>query len=107
MSCAVLLLTNVLVGRSRYEYDKEMSWFAHHPASMLVAFVALGGNAALIKKKGGYTNTKMHGNVLSLALSIALFGTYVLSLSRWFRWLRRYHKHVAMIFYCDAVTYVC
>ena len=68
-------------GAAWYEYDMQMSWFAHHPASMLVAFVALGGNAALIKKKGGYANTKMHGNLLSLALGVALFGEPLLPLS--------------------------
>ena len=78
---AIPLLLFGLGGAAWYEYDMQMSWFAHHPASMLVAFVALGGNAALIKKKGGYANTKMHGNLLSLALGVALFGEPLLPLS--------------------------
>ena len=71
---AVPLLLFGLGGAAWYEYTMDMAWFSHHPASMLVAFVALGGNAALIKKKGGYANTKTHGNVMSLAMALALFG---------------------------------
>ena len=82
---AIPLLLFGLGGAAWYEYDMQMSWFAHHPASMLVAFVALGGNAALIKKKGGYANTKMHGNMLSLALGVALFGEPFLPLLRLLR----------------------
>jgi hypothetical protein len=71
---AVPLVLFGLGGAAWYEYTMDMAWFSHHPASMLVAFVALGGNAALIKKKGGYANTKTHGNVMSLAMALALFG---------------------------------
>lgn len=45
---------------------------------MMVAFVALGSKAALVKKGGGYVRTKRHGNTLVLGLAIALFGWYVI-----------------------------
>ena len=74
---AVPLLLFGLGLAAYYEFFHKTagSWFCHHPSSMMVAFVALAGNAALIKKKGGYENTKMHGNVMSLATAIALFGS--------------------------------
>ena len=65
-------------GAAYYEYTMSMAWFSHHPAAMLVAFVALSGNAALIKKKGGYDNTKAHGSIMSLAMAIGLLGWYVI-----------------------------
>ena len=73
---AVPLLLFGLGLAAYYEFVHKTagSWFCHHPSSMLTAFVALAGNAALIKKKGGYENTKMHGNVMSLATALALFG---------------------------------
>ena len=37
-------------------------WFNWHPLSMIVAFILLSSFAALIKKIGGYENTKLHGN---------------------------------------------
>ena len=37
-------------------------WFSWHPLGMVVAFVTLAGNAALIKKVKGYDNTKIHGS---------------------------------------------
>lgn len=83
---AIPLLLFGLGTAAWYEYDMDMSWFSHHPASMLAAFVALGGNAALIKKKGGYANTKMHGNLLTLALGVALFGEPGGAVSVMFRW---------------------
>ena len=41
---------------------------------MLVAFVALGGNAALIKKRDGYENTKTHGGIMNAAMLLTIFG---------------------------------
>ena len=45
---------------------------------MLVAFVALAGNASLIKKVGGYNNTKMHGYLMGAAIALGSFGYYVI-----------------------------
>lgn len=38
----------------------KIIWFSYHPPAMIISFVALAGNAALIKKVGGYENTKIH-----------------------------------------------
>lgn len=49
-------------------------WFSWHPLAMLVAFVALAGNATLIKKIGGYENTKLHGYMMFGAVALGMFG---------------------------------
>lgn len=54
------------------------AWFSWHPLAMMVAFVALASKAVLVKKKGGYLRTKIHGNLLTLGLAVALFGWYVI-----------------------------
>ena len=41
---------------------------------MLFAFVALAGNASLIKKVGGYSNTKIHGYLMGAATVLGCFG---------------------------------
>ena len=40
--------------------------------------VGLMGSAALTKKRGGYTNTKMHGIMASTGLMLAFGGFYVI-----------------------------
>ena len=45
---------------------------------MLIAFVALAGNASLIKKVGGYNNTKLHGYLMGAATVLGCFGYYVI-----------------------------
>ena len=40
--------------------------------------VGLMGSAALTKKRGGYTNTKMHGIMASTGLMLAFAGLYVI-----------------------------
>jgi hypothetical protein len=54
------------------------TWFNWHPLCMLIGFVALAGNATLIKKIGGYENTKMHGILMSTAIAVASFAWYVI-----------------------------
>eukprot|EP00668_Euglena_longa_P018934 GGOE01023594.1.p1 GENE.GGOE01023594.1~~GGOE01023594.1.p1 ORF type:complete len:203 (-),score=21.70 GGOE01023594.1:420-941(-) len=54
------------------------AWFSWHPLALLLAFIALAGNATLQKKIGGYHNTKLHGYLLTAALFCALFGWYVI-----------------------------
>lgn len=54
------------------------TWFHWHPLCMLLAFVSLAGNATLIKKIGGYDNTKTHGIVMSVAIAVASFAWYVI-----------------------------
>jgi cytochrome b-561 len=56
----------------------KWSWFSYHPLFMLIGFVACAGNAVLLKKVGGYENTKNHGLLMGLALVCALFGWYVI-----------------------------
>jgi len=45
---------------------------------MTLGFVGMMGNAAIIKKLGGYSNTKMHGNLSMAGLFTALAGLYVI-----------------------------
>lgn len=54
------------------------SWFSWHPLFMILSFVTLAGNAVLIKKVGGYENTKMHGNLMFIAVILAGFAWYVI-----------------------------
>jgi hypothetical protein len=53
-------------------------WFSYHPISMLLGFVTLAGNATLLKKIGGYENTKLHGLFMSAAVGLGCFGWYVI-----------------------------
>ena len=53
-------------------------WFSWHPSSMIIAYVAMAGNAALIKKVGGYDNTKNHGLIMIVATLLACFAFYVI-----------------------------
>lgn len=54
------------------------NWFSWHPFCMVIGFVALAGNATLLKKVGGYQNTKYHGYLMFLATLVAGFGWYVI-----------------------------
>ena len=53
-------------------------WFSYHPSSMIISYVAMAGNAALIKKIGGYDNTKKHGMIMVVATLLASFAFYVI-----------------------------
>ena len=53
-------------------------WYSWHPISMISSFVALAGNAVLIKKIGGYENTKKHGYIMVAATMLAIFGWFVI-----------------------------
>lgn len=53
-------------------------WFSWHPLFMIVAVVLFAGNAALIKKMGGYENTKIHGYLMATAIAFASFAWYVI-----------------------------
>ena len=53
-------------------------WYSWHPISMISSFVALAGNAVLIKKIGGYENTKKHGLLMLTATVLAIFAWYVI-----------------------------
>lgn len=53
-------------------------WFSWHPLAMTVSFIVLAANAALIKRIGGYNNTKLHGYLMITATVLSLFGWYVI-----------------------------
>lgn len=53
-------------------------WFSWHPIAMIVAFIGLASNSFLIKKIGGYANTKTHAALMFIAIAVALFGWYVI-----------------------------
>lgn len=53
---------------------KGYIWFSWHFISMITGFVLLPGLAFVIKKAGGYTNTKNHGYLMALATLMTLFG---------------------------------
>jgi hypothetical protein len=53
-------------------------WFSWHPLAMMVTFVLLAINGAMIKKIGGYENTVNHGKIMNAGVAIALFGWYVI-----------------------------
>ena len=59
-------------------FPLEVTAFSWHPVCMVIAFVSLAGNAALIKKKGGYANTKTHGNIMCAAVMLSLAGWFVI-----------------------------
>jgi hypothetical protein len=45
---------------------------------MMMAFITIAGNAILIKKIGGYENTRNHGYLMGIATALGLFGWYVI-----------------------------
>ncbi|KAJ1448083.1 hypothetical protein M885DRAFT_540403 [Pelagophyceae sp. CCMP2097] len=53
-------------------------WFSYHPLSMMTAFVSFGSSAAIVKKRGGYENTKLHGYIMTCSVALAMFGWYVI-----------------------------
>lgn len=59
-----------------YAYDSKFSLFSYHPLLMTLGFITLAGNAILIKKIGGYENTKLHGIIFFAANVSAGFGWY-------------------------------
>lgn len=53
-------------------------WFSFHPIAMIISFILLASNAVLLKKIGGYENTKTHGLLFGMAIAVAAFGWYVI-----------------------------
>ena len=45
---------------------------------MTIGFVGMMGNAAIIKKLGGYANTKLHGNLAMGGLLVSFCGLYAI-----------------------------
>jgi hypothetical protein len=55
-----------------------MAWFFWHPLLMIVAYVPLALIAVLIKKIGGYGNTKTHGIIMFIATLFTAASFYVI-----------------------------
>eukprot|EP00578_Thalassiosira_sp_NH16_P008209 CAMPEP_0181111252 /NCGR_PEP_ID=MMETSP1071-20121207/19171_1 /TAXON_ID=35127 /ORGANISM="Thalassiosira sp., Strain NH16" /LENGTH=192 /DNA_ID=CAMNT_0023195123 /DNA_START=47 /DNA_END=625 /DNA_ORIENTATION=+ len=53
-------------------------FFSWHPMLMMVGMVGMMGAAALTKKRGGYTNTKLHGIMAWFGMLLAGCGLYVI-----------------------------
>jgi hypothetical protein len=73
-----IILYGILASAYIASVPGKYIWFSWHPAMMILGFVALAANAALIKKIGGYENTKNHGYLMSAACVMAGFGFYVI-----------------------------
>ncbi|KAF4674723.1 Programmed cell death protein 2 [Perkinsus chesapeaki] len=65
-----------------------IDWFYWHPFLMLVGTVPIATSAVLIKKIGGYFNTKTHGFLLLITLSMVVGGLYVIYTNK-----EMHHKH--------------
>jgi protein-S-isoprenylcysteine O-methyltransferase Ste14 len=57
-------------------------FFSWHPFLMIVGFIGMMGSSAVIKKLGGYSNTKMHGILSSSGLLLAFVGLYVIYMNK-------------------------
>lgn len=75
---APLTLYGLLFGLYSGFNRGSFSWYTWHPLTMMLGFVTLAGNAALIKKVKGLENTRKHSNWMLIAIAITLFGWYVI-----------------------------
>jgi hypothetical protein len=76
MMC-LLVVYSVLASAHIYSL-KGAIWFTWHPIVMITSFILLTGFAILIKKAGGYANTKTHVYLMVAAVVGACFGWYVI-----------------------------
>eukprot|EP00397_Hematodinium_sp_SG-2012_P060724 GEMP01079444.1.p1 GENE.GEMP01079444.1~~GEMP01079444.1.p1 ORF type:complete len:122 (+),score=14.53 GEMP01079444.1:34-399(+) len=56
----------------------SLSWFWFHPVMMAISMFPLAGNAILLKKIGGYQNTKYHRYLMMLCTASMCFAWYVI-----------------------------
>jgi hypothetical protein len=70
---AVFAVFSIVMGYIAATQPKGKGWrfFSYHPLFMTISFVGLMGSAAVTKKLGGYTNTKIHGIAASSGLLLA------------------------------------
>jgi len=54
------------------------SFFSWHPFLMITGFIGILGSSAIIKKQGGYANTKVHAILSSTGLMMAFGGLYAI-----------------------------
>lgn len=73
-----LVMYGLLGGLYTATLPGKWVWFSWHPLFMVISFVTLAGNATLLKKIGGYENTKLHGTLMGLAITSAAFAWYVI-----------------------------
>lgn len=73
-----LAIYGILAGAYAGAPSGSWKWFSYHPSAMMVSFVSLSASAAIVKKRGGYEHTKLHGNLMGLAMVLAAFGWYVI-----------------------------
>ena len=57
---------------------KDTTIFSWHPFLMVLSFITLAGNAALIKKTKGLDNMRLHGNLMSGAIICAIIGWWAI-----------------------------
>ena len=62
-------------GLTSFSSGKLFSW---HPFLMVLGFITLAGNAAIIKQTKGKENMVMHGNFMSGAIIFAFLGWYAI-----------------------------
>lgn len=73
-----LFLYTVLAALYTAYLPGKFVWFSWHPLAMVVSFIGLALNGALLKKIGGYDNTVNHGKLMNLGVVVGLFGWYVI-----------------------------
>lgn len=72
------LVTLAIGYKAAYLPKGEWTFFSYHPLFMTLAFVGCFGNSALVKKMGGYKNTKTHGITVWMGIFLSLAGLYVI-----------------------------
>ena len=77
---ATYILYTIIVGYTISTQPTGAGWryFSWHPFLMITGFIAMMGVSALIKKKGGYVNTKLHGMISSAGTFMVFGGLYVI-----------------------------
>ncbi|CAM9482068.1 unnamed protein product [Heterosigma akashiwo] len=53
-------------------------FFSWHPFLMVAGFIGMMGSSVIIKKRGGYSNTKLHGILSFVGLCLAFGGLYII-----------------------------
>lgn len=75
---ALLVILAVVTTWHASALDSAWTWFDNHLACMLIGWIAIVGNSVLVKKEGGYANTKTHQNLMALAAGVIIAGFYVI-----------------------------
>jgi hypothetical protein len=71
----LLTIFAILAGYMAATQPSGAGWryFSYHPMLMTIGFVLCMGNAALIKKLGGYSNTKLHVSQVECSLFLSFW----------------------------------